>query len=164
MSERERVLCPYCGARMRLVVAPKNINMEEEDDDIPDVAWYVCDLCAAQSPIVIRPTEEEVKEAARAAALKRYMPLQKPLTIDYLRGMPLYAWVWIELLDPDAFKTWGKMAKSAYYGKLRDDPNKHEFWCGFPALACAFDYNCYGKSWIAFQHEPTEDEKEAAKL
>lgn len=150
MSNTEKVICPYCGAEMC-------VDSYFKREFGPR---YFCHCWSCGS---MGPDGSETEETARAAALKRYRPIQKPLTVEELREMPLFAWVWIEILTPSAFDDFFVKAKSAYYGKQLDYSNGEAFCCGYPGIGYSYDYCDYGKTWIALQHEPTDEERKAAK-
>ena len=77
-----------------------------------------------------------------------------PLTLDELREMPIRDWVWIEILNPDAFRS--KETVSAYYRKYDGYKKDEIFWCGYPGLGFGFDYADYGKTWLAYRQKPEE--------
>ena len=78
----------------------------------------------------------------------------EPLTLDDLRQMPIRDWVWIEILNPDAFRS--KETVSAYYRKYDGYKADEIFWCGYPGLGFGFDYADYGKTWQAYRQKPEE--------
>ena len=80
--------------------------------------------------------------------------VNKSLTIDELRQMPIRDWVWIEILNPDAFRS--KETVSAYYRKYDGYKKDEIFWCGYPGLGFGFDYADYGKAWLAYRQKPEE--------
>ena len=80
----------------------------------------------------------------------------EPLTLGELRQMPIRDWVWIEILNPDAFRS--KETVSAYYRKYDGYKADEIFWCGYPGLGFGFDYADYGKTWLAYRQKPEEDE------
>lgn len=71
----EKVLCPYCGAEMAVVMS---IYFDSP-------GWggrTLCKGCDALGPRVIGfKTKAEAKAAARAAAQARYLPPNRPLTL-----------------------------------------------------------------------------------
>lgn len=79
----------------------------------------------------------------------------EPLTLDELRKLPIRDWVWIEILNPDAFRS--KETVSAYYRKYDGYKKDEIFWCGYPGLGFGFDYADYGKTWLAYRQKPEED-------
>ena len=78
----------------------------------------------------------------------------EPLALDELRQMPIRDWVWIEILNPDAFRS--KETVSAYYRKYDGYKKGEIFWCGYPGLGFGFDYADYGKTWMAYRQKPEE--------
>ena len=77
--------------------------------------------------------------------------LNEPLTLDELRKMPIRDWVWIDVLNPDAFRS--KETVSAYYRKYDGYKKDEIFWCGYPGLGFGFDYADYGKTWLAYRQK-----------
>ena len=84
--------------------------------------------------------------------------LNEPLTLDDLRKLPIRDWVWIEILNPDAFRS--KETVSAYYRKYDGYKKDEIFWCGYPGLGFRFFYEDYGKTWLAYRQKPEEDKHE----
>ena len=78
----------------------------------------------------------------------------EPLTLDELRQLPIRDWAWIEVLTPDAFRS--KETVSAYYRKYDGYKKDEIFWCGYPGLGFGFDYDDYGKTWLAYRQKPEE--------
>ena len=85
----------------------------------------------------------------------------EPLTLDELREMPIREWVWIEILNPDAFRS--KETVSAYYRKYDGYKKDEIFWCGYPGLGFGFDYADYGNTWLAYRQKPEEDDHDERK-
>ena len=75
--------------------------------------------------------------------------LNEPLALDELWKLPIRDWVWIEILNPDAFRS--KETVSAYYKKYDGYKKDEIFWCGYPGLGFGFDYADYGKTWLAYR-------------
>ena len=76
--------------------------------------------------------------------------VNKSLTIDELRQMPIRDWVWIDVLH-------SKEAVSSYYRKYDGYKKDEIFWCGYPGLGFRFFYEDYGKTWLAYRQKPEED-------
>ena len=89
---------------------------------------------------------------------ERFGEANKTLTLGELRQMPIRDWVWIEILNPDAFRS--KETVSAYYRKYDGYKADEIFWCGYPGLGFGFDYADYGKTWLAYRQKPEEDKHE----
>ena len=85
---------------------------------------------------------------------ERFGESNKALTLDELRKMPIRDWVWIEILNPDAFRS--KETVSACYRKYDGYKKAEIFWCGYPGLGFGFDYADYGKTWLAYRQKPEE--------
>ena len=75
----------------------------------------------------------------------------EPLTVDELRILPLESWLWVEILDVDAFR-WKE--ESSYYRKQLDHTNNEAFCCGYPGIGFEFEYEDYGKTWLAYRRPP----------
>lgn len=156
MSKKKKVLCPYCGERM------------EFQDGLFSLAWLKCPKCNSCAPQV-KGDSPELRRANAFFVARRMMhetktEKQKPLTLDELRNTTALSWVWIEILDPSAFSFLLYVScRSGYYRKQVDTTQGHAFCCGYPGLQFPFWYEGYGKTWVAFRHEPTEEECEAVK-
>lgn len=68
----DKVLCPYCGAEMKLD--------RYDDGYVFGAAYYVCQECGSTSPTA------NTDAAALAAAQARYLPPNRPLTLDEAKG------------------------------------------------------------------------------
>lgn len=68
----DKVLCPYCGALMTLCV-------DSYSDGTVTGAYYECIDCKADSPYI--EDAEDIKGAALAAAMQRYQPENRVLTL-----------------------------------------------------------------------------------
>ena len=62
----EKIICPWCGAEMRASVAMLDVYGA--------IARYECSFCHACGPQRRGLQKEETSAAARAAAMRRYMP------------------------------------------------------------------------------------------
>lgn len=84
----DKVLCPWCGAEMRMEVYN---DCAFTGGRILGAAWrafYRCHLCGAQGPEETRSAGNKAEEAARAAALRRYTP---PITAETKLVCPINA-------------------------------------------------------------------------
>lgn len=133
----DKVMCPYCGAEMKL---------DSYDDGYAfGAAYYVCQECGSTSPTA------NTDAAALAAAQARYLPPNRPLTLDEAKALdadevgdiPCFVEIepnWYEK-DPDDFDP-----------RLRAD-----VMCK-GALDCAI-YNKHFRIWL---RKPTQAEMDAA--
>lgn len=73
----DKVLCPYCGAKMKLD--------RYDDGYVFGAAYYVCQECGSTSPTA--NTDAAAHAAALAAAQARYLPPNRPLTLDEAKAL-----------------------------------------------------------------------------
>lgn len=69
----DKVLCPYCGAEMKID--------RYDDGYVFGAAYYVCQECGSTSPTA------NTDAAALAAAQARYLPPNRPLTMDEVKAL-----------------------------------------------------------------------------
>ncbi len=133
----DKVLCPYCGAEMKL---------DRQDDGYAfGAAYYVCQECGSTSPTA------NTDAAALSAAQARYLPPNRPLTLDEAKGLDAD-----EVGDIPCFMeiepNWYKQDPEDCYPRLRAD-----VMCK-GALDCA-TYNKLFRIWL---RKPTQAEMDAA--
>lgn len=135
----DKVLCPYCGAEMKL---------DRYDDGYEfGAAYYVCEECGSTSPTA------NTDAAALAAAQARYLPPNRPLTLDEVKAhckggasaMPL----WVEF--DDGISGWVRIAPKSQGCEL-------EYVSDFVDLM----WQQYKKSWRCWLKKPTQEEMDAA--
>jgi hypothetical protein len=92
---------------------------------------------------------------------RRAHPSNEPLTLEQMRQMDTdmenRPWVWIEVLKPFKYE----LKTSAYYQVQSDCTHDRAFCCGYPGLGFAFDYDDYGKTWLAYRRKPEGSENDA---
>lgn len=93
----------------------------------------------------------ELEDMIEDGRLKEVCDKPKPLTLDELkeRSKKLFGWVWVEVLKP-----YTEYQKSAYYQIYSDYTDGKGLCCGYPGLGFTYDFDEYGKTWIAYDHEP----------
>lgn len=69
----DKVLCPYCGAEMKID--------RYDDGYVFGASYYVCQECGSTSPTA------NTDVAALAAAQARYLPPNRPLTLEEAKGL-----------------------------------------------------------------------------
>ena len=136
----EKILCPYCGEWNG---HPDGVEMKLQDDGNeiePVTFWYECCICGNMSPAKI------TLEEARAAALRRFTPMQKPLSleevfrhIDSENERPLC----IEFNPPAPWERKWRAAKNIRW-YVQTNPQ---------------GYNRYYRFW---REDPTDEERQAA--
>ena len=133
----DKVLCPYCGAEMKL---------DSYDDGYAfGAAYYVCQECGSTSPTA------NTDAAALAAAQARYLPPNRPLTLEEAKGLDAD-----EVGDIPCFvevePNWYEKGPDDIYPRLRAD------------VMCkgALDCSTYNKLFRIWLRKPTQAEMDAA--
>lgn len=141
----EKVLCPYCGAEMAVVMS---IYFDSP-------GWggrTLCNGCDALGPRVTGfKTKSEAKAAALAAAQARYLPPNRPLTLDEVKALDAD-----DVGDIPCFIE----VEPTEYRKDSDDfePRLRADVMCKDALDCA-TYNKHFRVWL---RKPTKAEMDAA--
>lgn len=142
----KKVLCPYCGSKM------KSEDLVKASGKYLSYAMCSNDACQSIGPIVTdSETSAEAEAAALSAAQARYLPPNRPMTLEEAKGLdadevgdiPCFVEIapyWYEQ-DPDDFDP-----------RLRADVMCKD------ALDCA-TYNKHFRVWL---RKPTQAEMDAA--
>lgn len=140
----DKVLCPWCGAEMEADAAyHPGLNGKNLWN-----AWTSCknDACCADGPIVSNiGSKQAALEAAIAAALHRYEPPIRPMTLEEVKeyaGDLCNSPLWMDDTDPVMSEGWLYTAQVSYV--LKDIGHM------------------YGKTWRCWPRKPTEDERKVA--
>lgn len=145
----DKVLCPYCGSEMVVIIS---IYLDSP-------GWVGQTLCPGKGCNALGPrvtgykTKAAAKEAALAAARARYLPPNRPLTLDEVKAhckggasaMPL----WVEF--DDGISGWVRIAPKSQGCEL-------EYVSDFVDLM----WQQYKKSWRCWLKKPTQEEMDAA--
>lgn len=143
----DKVLCPYCGSEMAVVMS---IYFDSP-------GWggrTLCKGCDALGPrITGYKTKADAEAAALAAAQARYLPPNRPLTLEEVKAhckggasaMPL----WVEF--DDGINGWVRIAPKSKGCEL-------EYVSDFVDLML----QQYKKSWRCWLKKPTQEEMDAA--
>lgn len=133
----DKVLCPYCGSEMKSSGWVSLIN--------GNLAYTVCsnNRCKSAGPYVRGyETMDEARAAALAAAQARYLPPNRPLTLDEVKALETDNWMctpaWVEFAD---------CKKTIESGQIRLAPNVLEG---------------YGRDFRVWLRKPTQAEMDAA--
>ena len=133
----DKVLCPYCGAEMLL---------DCQDDGYEfGVSYYVCQECGSTSPTA------NTDAAALAAAQKRYLPPNRPLTLEEVKGLDAD-----EVGDIPCFVE----VEPNWYEKVSDDFEPR--LCADVICKGALDCATYNKLFRIWLRKPTQAEMDAA--
>lgn len=134
----DKVLCPYCGAEM---------NLDRQDDGyVFGAAYYVCQECGSTSPTA------NTEAAALAAAQARYLPPNRPLTLEEIKAMDA---------DDDGYIPCFVEVEPNQYEKDTDDfePRLRADAICKPSLS---EPTYYNKDYRAWLRKPTQAEMDAA--
>lgn len=82
-------------------------------------------------------------------------PPNDQLTLEELREMGLFEWLWVEVIHPTKSQLLCKV-ESAYYQVFEDYTDGDAICCGWPGLIHDFAYEDYGKTWLAYRRKPEE--------
>lgn len=134
----DKVLCPYCGSEMVVIIS---IYLDSP-------GWVGRTLCPGKGCDALGPrvtgfkTKAEAKAAALAAAQARYLPPNRPLTLDEVKALETDNWMctpaWVEFAD---------CKKTIESGQIRLAPNVLEG---------------YGRDFRVWLRKPTQAEMDAA--
>lgn len=84
------------------------------------------------------------------------LPPNAPLTLEEMREMDLFEWLWIEVVCPSRMQVFRKI-ESAYYQVFEDYTDGDALCCGWPGLIHEFEYEDYGKTWLAYRRRPEKE-------
>ena len=147
----EKVLCPYCGAEMRICVD------EYSFEDYRAWTEYTSNKCTAEGPLVVRNSEDKAREDAIALALRRYTPPQRPLTLEEATTI---GFVWREWQD----STIDNAPILLTYIWDEFDEKDMLAWQEFSEEGFDLvDETQYGKTWRCWERKPTDAEMREAE-
>lgn len=142
----DKVLCPYCGSEM------KSEDWVKVDGGYLSYAVCSNDACQSIGPTVTGyETMAEARAAALSAAQVRYLPPNRPLTLEEAKGLDAD-----EVGDIPCFI---EVEPTAYKEDPDDfDPRLRAGMVSKHALDRAFYNKCY-RVWL---RKPTQEEMDAA--
>lgn len=142
----EKVLCPYCGSEMKIEDLVKISGKY--------LSYAVCsnDACQSIGPTVTcYETMAEARAAALAAAQARYLPPNRPLTLDEVNALPA---------DDDGYIPCFLEIEPNWYVQ---DPDDFEPRLRADAISVSLSgWDPYGKNYRAWLRKPTQEEMDAA--
>lgn len=133
----DKVLCPYCGSEMKID--------RQDDGYVFGAAYYVCQECGSTSPTA------NTDAAALAAAQARYLPPNRPLTLDEAKALDAD-----EVGDIPCFVE----VEPNWYEKVSDDFEPR--LCADVMCKGALDCATYNKLFRIWLRKPTQAEMDAA--
>ncbi len=118
-------------------------------------SWVECKKCGVKTPQYQFDNQSIAAWNTRAADENPVLTIEELQKInDDMENRP---WVWIEVL-PERSKYSSVHIESAYYQAHSDYTEGEAFCCGYPGLGFHFEYEEYGKTWLAYKRKP-EDEQ-----
>lgn len=144
----EKVLCPYCGSEMKHIRVPMTNKKY--------LAYMVCsnNACHSIGPTVTDyKTSAEAEAAALSAAQARYLPPNRPLTLDevkaHCKGGTSATPLWVEF--DEGINRWVRIA-----------PEKPGCKLDYVTVFVSIMSSLYGKEWRCWLRKPTQAEMDAA--
>ena len=150
-----KLLCPYCG--------PWNGHPDGVEMVLTKLAKVengiqvckVCPECFSESPDVVVDKSVSIEERnmiADSVAEHRFHPMQKPMTLEEIKELRR---------DPVYLVSLGEDFEDGWQLCLGMDVRGERIVCQMFYTMLFFTH--YGKTWIAYRHEPTADVRAAAK-
>ena len=142
----DKVLCPYCGSEMK---SEDWVNVSGKY-----MSYAVCsnDACQSIGPTITGyETMAEARAAALAAAQVRYLPPNRPLTLDEVNALPAD-----EVGDIPCFVE----IEPNWYEQVPDDGEPR--LCADVMCKGALDCATYNKLFRIWLRKPTQAEMDAA--
>lgn len=104
--------------------------------------------------ILFSEDETELVSLDQLRTMASQMP-NPPLTLEVLREMRVMEWLWVEITHPYERQLL-RGIKSAYYQIYTDYTDGEALCCGWPGVIHEFEYEDYGKTWMAYRRKPEE--------
>lgn len=143
----DKVLCPYCGAEMKSSGWVSLIN--------GNLAYTVCsnNRCKSAGPYVRGyETMAEARAAALAAARARYLPPNRPLTLEEVNALPA---------DDDEYTPCFLEIEPNWYAQDTDDFDPR-LRADVISTSSSLGGDTYGKNYRVWLRKPTQAEMDAA--
>lgn len=144
----EKIICPWCGAEM--------VRDGEALARSNEVAvWMRCISCGASSPLIKghqTTNLENLYNMAHAAALRRYTPPLKPMTLEEL--ITTNGEVYMD----------GKYNTKIWACRCFDNFSSKTVTVYYITMdAEVLNFESYGRVWRCWERKPTDEERSAAK-
>ena len=147
----DKVLCPYCGSEM----IGQNVTQ------VFGVYWAQakCEHCKSTGPLIcgerglVTDAEEMARKSALAAAQARYLPPNRPLTLEevkeHCKGGTSATPLWVEF--DEGINRWVRIA-----------PEEPGCELEYVTVFVSMMWPRYGKEWRCWLRKPTQTEMDAA--
>lgn len=156
----DKVLCPYCGHEMKIE------DLVKIDGEYLSFAVCSNDACQSIGPTVTNcETMDEARAAALAASQARYLPPNRPLTLEEVNALPAdddgYIPGFLEI-EPN----WYAQDTDDFEPRLRADAICKEALgcetCNKGCETCNKGCETYNKIYRVWLRKPTQAEMDAA--
>lgn len=144
----DKVLCPYCGSEMKVVSGYR----------MGSLAWVACARCTQKGCDALGPrvdgfdTRADAEAAALAAAQARYLPPNRPLTLEEVNALPA---------DDDGYTPCFLEIEPNWYAQDTDDFDPR-LRADALSTSSSLGRDTYGKNYRAWLRKPTQAEMDAA--
>ena len=140
----DKILCPWCGAEMHHCGIKRTYDWEGHE---------MCGKCGATSPKRWAISQDAVRTQSEAAALRRYTPQIKPMTLEEATGAE----------DPVWFESTGNVlcVCDCAFTPDMDGGAVEVYMMGRKGYSLLLSRQ-YGKTWRCWSRKPTDEERSAA--
>jgi hypothetical protein len=145
-NDLTKILCPWCGAEM-----VRDGEALVRSDEV--AVWMRCISCGASSPLIKGPQTlnlEKLYDMAHAAALRRYTPPLKPMTLEELEKRIAE----FDIRDGDTYYV---ERKDSYSSRIS------AMYIWYDLFLRKDAKELYGKTWRCWERKPTDEERSAAE-
>ena len=143
----DKILCPWCGAEMKIIS-----NWAEWNEEF--VAHTRCWNCQSNGPTARARNEIQAEKGAIEAALRRYTPPLKPMTLEKATGAE----------DPVWFESTGNVlcVCDCVFTPDMDGGAVEVYMMGRKGYSLLLSRQ-YGKTWRCWERKPTDEERSEAE-
>ena len=151
LTERNKKGCAYFNNDGILIRGANGTFHQKKDI----TAHYIHDRFVALDKVIDRLAAYEDTGLTPEEIMALVQPPNDQLTLEELREMGLFEWLWVEVIHPTKSQLLCKV-ESAYYQVFEDYTDGDAICCGWPGLIHDFAYEDYGKTWLAYRRKPEE--------
>ena len=157
LTERNKKGCAYFNNDGILIRGANGTFHQKKDI----TAHYIHDRFVALDKVIDRLAAYEDTGLTPEEIMALVQPPNDQLTLEELREMGLFEWLWVEVIHPTKSQLLCKV-ESAYYQVFEDYTDGDAICCGWPGLIHDFAYEDYGKNWLAYRRKPEEEARRDA--
>lgn len=157
LTERNKKGCAYFNNDGILIRGANGTFHQKKDI----TAHYIHDRFVALDKVIDRLAAYEDTGLTPEEIMALVQPPNDQLTLEELREMGLFEWLWVEVIHPTKSQLLREV-ESAYYQVFEDYTDGDAICCGWPGLIHDFAYEDYGKTWLAYRRKPEEEARRDA--